>query len=95
MSRNHRNSKKVRAVIALIEKIKPKERTHPERMGLEKCLAKKAFVDKRTAQAIATSAVKRGKFLRPYRCKHCCLWHLTSTPLEANVPESPDSSEAR
>lgn len=95
MSRRHRDSKKVRAVIALIEKVKPQERTHPERMGLEKCLAKKSFVDKRTAQSRATSAAKRGKFLWPYRCKHCFLWHLTSTPPEANVPESPDSSEAR
>ena len=43
------------------------------------CAEKLAFDTKKEARAAATTiAWQRGAELKPYKCRHCGLWHLTS-----------------
>lgn len=43
------------------------------------CAEKIAFDSKKDAQAAATVAeFQHGVKLRPYKCRHCNLWHLSS-----------------
>ncbi len=45
----------------------------------ELCHEKLRFVTQREAQAAATTlAHQRGALLKPYRCRQCSWWHLTS-----------------
>lgn len=41
------------------------------------CADKISFDTQKDAQATATTAKYRyGGYVKPYRCKHCSLWHL-------------------
>lgn len=43
------------------------------------CANKLAFDSKKDAQATATTAqYQMGADVRPYKCRHCQLWHLAS-----------------
>lgn len=43
------------------------------------CAGKLAFDTKREAQATATTVeYQRGAKVRPYKCRYCQLWHLSS-----------------
>lgn len=43
------------------------------------CVDKLAFDTKREAQATATTAeFQRGAKVKPYKCRYCHLWHLSS-----------------
>jgi len=43
------------------------------------CADKIAFDTQKEAQTAATLAAHRyGSHVKPYRCKHCNLWHLAS-----------------
>jgi hypothetical protein len=43
------------------------------------CADKLAFDTQQQAQATATTAAyQRGASVKPYRCRHCGLWHLAS-----------------
>jgi len=45
------------------------------------CAEKLAFDTKKEAQAAATTVEwQRDIKLKPYKCRHCGLWHLTSQP---------------
>jgi hypothetical protein len=47
--------------------------------SVNNCVDKMSFETKQSAQTAATVAYfQRGIRLRPYRCKDCGLWHLTS-----------------
>lgn len=48
------------------------------------CADKLAFETRRQASAAANVAqYQHGASLRPYRCRHCSLWHLTTkTPID-------------
>lgn len=51
----------------------------PEFEEILPCTDKLAFDDKKSAQATATAVeYQRGSKLRPYKCKHCKLWHLAT-----------------
>jgi hypothetical protein len=44
------------------------------------CAEKMAFDDKKQAEAVATTLKhERGVKLKSYSCKHCQLWHLSSS----------------
>jgi len=43
------------------------------------CADKLVYDSKKEAQAAATALnYQKGSQLRPYKCRHCQLWHLTS-----------------
>jgi hypothetical protein len=45
------------------------------------CKEKLAFDTKKQAAATATVVQYRyGTIVRPYKCRHCDLWHLSSAP---------------
>jgi hypothetical protein len=44
------------------------------------CADKLAFETKKDAEATALAADwQHGTILKPYKCKHCGLWHLSSS----------------
>ncbi len=49
------------------------------------CADKLAFETRRQANAAANVAqYQHGASLRPYHCRHCLLWHLTTkTPIDS------------
>ena len=47
------------------------------------CADKISFETKREAGAAGVAADwQHGAVLRPYRCRHCTLWHLTTQPAD-------------